>query len=197
MLVSRLEYRKLKGWSLLPNDEEEVEIQHRLDDEMYGESVLKRSERDDGLAEVEQFQKPDILRMEIKIQNSLKTVFLFHFIEVAPHESDPRLWSPILMQRAADALRAVMLAGASDSEGEDPQEGEWEDDSEELEEMRNKRRSFMLQKDEESIYTVSRQYTKMVSFYSHFQIFSLGSTLGRCYREKTTFCRKSKMGSRS
>lgn len=61
------------------------------------------------------------------------------------------------MQRAADALRAVMLAGASDSEGENPEEGEWEDDSDKLAEMRSKRKSFMQSKEDESVYKVISQ----------------------------------------
>lgn len=63
------------------------------------------------------------------------------------------------MQQAADALRAVLLAGASDSEGEDPRVGEWEDDSQKLEEMRSTRKSFMFQKDDESIYKVAYSQT--------------------------------------
>jgi hypothetical protein len=69
---------------------------------------------------------------------------------------DPDAWSPLLMQRAADALRAILLAGASESEGEGEETFADEDGSRaftnKVARLRALRKDFVHNKEDEYVY---------------------------------------------
>jgi len=169
LLASRMEYARMKTWTLLSKNIEET-----ID-------FVKHAENHD--AETEALIDAHLIEAVHNKNSTVSGIVLrmdpFHppkeFLVDKRALDDEDAWNPLFLQRAADALRAVLLAGASDDEEEgmdrvaDEQWPEAELREKEAEKRRKRRQRFLPKVGDEEYRWLGRDWVEIVTERENFK----------------------------